>query len=627
MLILWNALALELYLLPLTVVFIARAQAGREGWRAALDLCCVVSLDLLSVLLLARLLTLEIATLVSRALWLVLGGLWIYSRRSSIRGWLRQVEFRGWIAPLVCAAASVWLSTLISLPCNIWDRQWHIPLVGSMRGQHAPFFNLYEPGGALYYHYAGDAFAAMYQSLSFAHVQAASAIARSHDLLFGLFGLAMAGILPAFGLNRLVWSLIATCASLLGGPLTLVLSGNARPELGRSVINLLSLSYRPHTPLAYLLILGFAGALLLPVVSRGQVPARAGRVCLFSCTAALVLTDETSLALLGVLLGVIWLLHAPALAESRKHGFLVGLGLLATIAGVIFCYGGSFTFGAAQPASVALLPDYRVPGFYQDSIPLASSKGVAALLTDLWAIAAVCLAGLLAAFTTRQRPVVVLWLGYAVMSAVGVLALTRLQVNGGSTECHRFATVSLFLAPLFGMSFAAVHGLAWTFETSRSLVALITGIGIGLPAMSTAEWALGLFPPRCLAEGHKTYTEVDCRSFAGARSGDKAIIAYVDAHAWYEFAGCRPVRAPSDQQDKGGHQTFTGGQASGWQGVRMLDGWLNDKPLTMFCTADSQDGVCARVRRTPGACRPEAGSFQRCTMSSELRKQLIGKHR
>ena len=31
------------------------------------------------------------------------------------------------------------LSLRLSIPYAIWDRQWHIPLVASLRGQRAPF--------------------------------------------------------------------------------------------------------------------------------------------------------------------------------------------------------------------------------------------------------------------------------------------------------------------------------------------------------------------------------------------------------------------------------------------------------------------------------------------------------
>ena len=129
----------------------------------------------------------------------------------------------------------------------------------------------------------------MLQALSFAHLHSAYALSRMHDVLFGLLGLTLAGLLPSFGARRLVWSLAATATTLLAGPATLLMQGDARPRFGNAIVNLLAYKLRPHVPVAYLSILGFVGALLLPVISRKAIRARETRVMLFASTALLAL--------------------------------------------------------------------------------------------------------------------------------------------------------------------------------------------------------------------------------------------------------------------------------------------------------------------------------------------------
>lgn len=623
MLTFWNAHAVALYLVPLAITFVARARPGRESWRAALDAIAVIGADLLSVVLLARLLPLDVAALVSRCVWLIAGPCLIYVRRSEVGAWWRSVDLRSWINPIACALAAAAVSYGITGMCGLWDRYWHIPLVASLRGQHTPFANVYDSGGALYYHYFGDVLAAMFQTMSLAHVHASSALSRMHDVLFALFGLMFAGLLPRFGLSGLVTALIGTLGSLLAGPATLLIAGSMRPAAGRSIVNLFSLSFRPHTPLAYLLMLGFVACVLMPVIDPHAIRARALRVHLFLCTAALVMTDESSLGLLGVFLAGVWLCAPGSLAETRLRGVLVGLGMLAVIGAVVLLYGGSFTPGVPRPA-VAVASAFRVPGFDQYSLGLATPEGKRAFLEDFWGPLAICAAGLLAVFTVRTRAVRAAFTGYFVMTLVGLLALLKLDINGGGTECHRFATASLLFAPMLGLYFAAQPGMFLSFASSRSLVALLVGLGIGVPALSSAEWAIGLGANICKGAGLDNYAQTDCQSYAAARIGERTAFAYVDQHAWYTFAGCRPLRAPSSQVGTAGHQIFTGAPALGLEGLHKLDTWLNAAPLTAFCAVPTSDPVCVwLVTGKRGACRAENPSFLRCTMSAALRRELL----
>jgi len=614
----WAAISIVLYLCPLAILFVALAHRDRPVWRAALGVPTFVAVDLVGTLLLSRLVRLETAALVSRGLWLAGGSVVLYRRRTKVIAWWQGADLRGWINPTVAALFAVWLSSVLSLACGLWDRWWHIPLVTSLGGQRAPFLNFFEQNEPLAYHYAGDALASMLQALSFAHLHSAYALSRMHDVLFGLIGLTLAGLLPSFGAKRLVWSLAATATTLLAGPANMLVQGDARPLFGKSIVNLLSLSFRPHVPVAYLSILGFVGALLLPVISLKAVSARETRLMLFASTALLALCDETSLALLGVFLAVVWLGAPKSLGETRKQGIAVGLALIACITATVLLNGGTLVHGAVS-SDFKLAPTFRVPGFVTASAPLVTLDAWKTFLTDFFAIVLVCIAGLMAALTVRTRPVVTMAAAYGSVGLVALLALTKLQINGSDSECHRLATLPLFLAPLFGFYFARQPGRVWAFERSASLVTLVVGLGVGIPAMSTAEWLWGTGAAICRREGDQTYAATDCREFALAKLGEAPLPAYVDANLWYPFAGCRPLKAQSTSRF---HRVIhLGFPETGWPRLRRLEGWLGKAPLSLYCSIGRPDDVCTRATQT-GYCSVETTSIKRCTLTPEQRLTL-----
>jgi hypothetical protein len=614
----WVALSIVLYLLPLAISFVALAHPGRPAWRAALGVPTFVAVDLLVTLLLSRLMRLEIATLVSRGLWITGGSIMGYRRRSMVVAWWRNTDLRGWINPGVSALFAVWVSSILSLSCGLWDRWWHIPLVTSLGGQRAPFLNFFEQNEPLAYHYAGDALASMLQALSFAHIHSAYALSRMHDVLFGLIGLTLAGLLPRFGAKRLVWSLAGTATMVLAGPATLLVQGDARPLFGKSIVNLLSLSFRPHVPVAYLSIVGFVGALLLPVISREAIRARETRAMLFASTALLALCDETSLALLGVLLAVVWSCSPKSLADSRKRGIVVGGALLACIAAIVLLNGGTLVHGALS-SDFRLAPTFRVPGFVSASAPLVTLDAWRMFTTDYWAILLVCIAGIMAALTVRTRPVITMAAGYAAVGLVALVALTKVQINGSDSECHRLATLPLFLAPLFGFYFACQPGRTWAFEKSASLIGLVVWLGVGIPAASTAEWLWGTGASICKREGDGTYAETDCKEFALAQLGEASMPAYVDGSLWYAFAGCRPLRAQSTSRF---HRVIhLGFPEMGWPRLRKLEGWLGNAPLDLYCSTGKPDDVCKRAMQA-GDCSVETSSIKHCTLSAQQRMTI-----
>lgn len=607
----WWIPAIGLFAVPVLTVFLARAHAERRAWEAALDVPCVVALDLLSVLLLARVFTLEIATLVSRVIWLGAGAYVVSRRRAAIALWWKAVSLEAWLVPALAAAIAVWLSTRISLTCALWDRYWHIPLTASMSGQNTPFFNVYEQGRPLYYHYAGDVAGSMMQALSFGHQHSSAALSRVHDLLFAYFAAALCVLAREFGATRPVSALAVSLASLLAGPATMLIEGAARPLKGHSITNLYSLSFRPHVPLSYLLVIGFVCGLLLPVVRGEPALAKRTRPVVFACAAALVLVDETSLGLLGLVYATVWVVAPDAIASTRRRAVGVGLALLATIGLTILGFGGTFQPGA--PHQTLRLVDFRAPGFEMPPIPLTSEAGRRVLMLDWFAAALVMLAGMLRFLTSPRRTVGVLLSAYFVCCVTGLLAFTRLEINGAGDECHRFATLPLLLAPLFACYFVSQTSSAFSRESV--FVALLGITGPGIAFASTLEWVVASSGQICTRFGLMNYDEIDCRRDMGARLGDKPEVAYVDQDLWYGFAGCRPLNAPSSQVDMGGHAIFTGWPALGYAGVQKLRTFQSAKePLPVYCRPESRDPVCRTAGSSGGGCKAEGALVSRCSL-------------
>ncbi len=150
----------------------------------------------------------------------------------------------------------------ISRTYAIFDRAWHIPLVTSIRAQKIPFVNVFDPATVLHYHYSGDVYAALVQTLSGGIVSSSLALSIAHDLVFAETAASLVLLFVHLGVAR-VTALVASFGVLTCGPVTLLLAGANRPLSGYSIVSVFQISYRPHSRcLAALLIVGVFGAML-----------------------------------------------------------------------------------------------------------------------------------------------------------------------------------------------------------------------------------------------------------------------------------------------------------------------------------------------------------------------------
>jgi len=329
-----TVLACTLYLVPLGAVV---AFARRES-DDTLDLACAIgavfAADLLGTFALGYLFRLERAAFVRTGLLLVIAAA-LAARRAKrgqpllpARGALSRADL---LTLALAAAAGFLVSHVISSEYWMWDREWHVQFTGSLRAQHMPFRNVFEPWKTLRYHMTGDVAASALQSLSFVAMNASRALSYGHDLQ-SLLLVAMAAM--AFR-SSCGWKPATTVAAALvpalAGPMMFRVVNQVPglgPFEGNSDFDNLTLSFRPHTMIALVALM----ALTCQVMRRARDQARTAAddawrahdlgsdilavSAMTAIVALLSISDEISTLLVGVSLGLMWLRWPRLLAGS-----------------------------------------------------------------------------------------------------------------------------------------------------------------------------------------------------------------------------------------------------------------------------------------------------------------------
>jgi hypothetical protein len=612
--------AVLLYLVPVLIVVGARLRADTSPAEMVVDLVFAVSVDLLGILVLTLLMPLELAVVLARVLWVVGAGLFQWRRR------VRPTWPAALPAPVaegvgLAAAGGTVLSVLFSRPYAIWDRDWHIPLTGSLRGQRLPFTNVYDFPQPLHYHFSGNVLASALQTLSFDVLHTSYTLSLAHDLMFALIALAISLLLVEWG-HRGVFTLGALpLVVLLIGPVVWFRGGPGRPEDGYSILNWFELSFRPHVSLAGLLFVGLIAA------SAGRLQARrpmaAGRTAsaLVAASALLAITDETSLALWGVGLAAGWLVQPDIVHPRRARGVIVFLLLLAAliIPNLLFQAGLS---PGGPVKQIGLVPA-RSPGYLNPPLLLATHEGLRALVLDLAAVLAslLGLAGLLARAPGRRVGAVVCLA--SVVTVLSALLLSRLQINHDDAESHRFVNLALFICPLLAV-------LYWPQLRRDSVERGVLAVFLGAAVLSTCYWMHSRAPLVALAAtklGTPNVHALDCRAEVSSFLGERAVATYIARPLLYQYSGCRPVYTAGS----GGWPSMTVHPISGRPAFNELDDLVGSSlPLQVVCprrgsaAADKPDPVCAHVFQQ-GACRWSGDLVELCTLSAPDRKALVGR--
>lgn len=629
---LYTYLSIALYLLPLVVVTLAQGFAHPK--RKVLDFHTFVpvttAVDFLSVLLLTRFVHLEYAIVAMRVLWTA-GGC-AYLARGAVRA---RAEGRRFALPwspktLAILATSVALGVFVSAYMahlyRVWDRYWHIPLSASIAGQTVPFQNVYEPGIVFHYHWTGDVFAQMFQTLSFKHISSDVGLILVHDVSFGLIALVVASVVMTFGESRVMPPLLAALATVLQGPLPL--RGGLGLHLdGYAYHNFETNSLRPHLGLAGVLMAGFVGAVAVRLADPDGSKRRTQAV-LVASVALLGITDEPSTMMLLGGLGAAWLLDGKILGEKRLEGVLVILALGAAVLVPNLLFGASLSPGSPVQ-HVEYIRSGRIPGAHTE-IPifkLWSHEGNVVLFCDFFPFVACGVAILLFSLSSKGRSFLPATLFVATVTLLAFFGLTHVEINRtAAVEVQRY-----FVAPYFA---AYLFALPLLSRMARGSVAsLFVTIGAGLSALSTVFWLREQLPQELgYATVDKSWNAMmentvttDCKERTGATFGETPRPMYVESSVWYAWVGCHAVFAPGWHEQQWTIKTRPTGEG---KAIEELQGIQRDlikvgDTLAAACLVDPtrNDVVCARARKN--SCKPSGSLFQVCSLTPEDRAALL----
>lgn len=614
--------ALFLYLVPVAVALLCRARREMDAGEAAALIPTAVSADLLLTLLFTHVFELQTAVMLVRALWGLGGAGYLVTR------WRRDKTLPGrpawldaWTVLAVCLAAyaATKLSMDMSRECHNADRGWHIPLMTSLGGQQLPFRNVYEPQHPLAYHYTGDVLGVMFQTLSGMHLHSSLALTLSRDTMYGLVGATMALFCRSLGFRGVTVAVLAGLGVLLAGPMTVV---THQPKLVTySYVNFYRLSFRPHASLSALLTVGIVGTVLARV--RGVGPAKPLSAGIAVMVGAMAITDEATIALLGLSLGCAWLVYPKILGDKWWHGAIWLAGLLVAVTLPQMIFSGSLSAGAPKHVMEIVAP--RAPGYLRTPLPLEGTdpRGRWAMIYDVMPQACVLFAATWLLVRQRSRALLSVW-AFAVSSfAVAYWLFTRVEIDKMPVENHRFWIAPMLALPVLGMYI--VREAKDVFPKFLVVSGLVAG------ALSSLAW---IYNPQTRAsfctqpsryKSPYDFYKVDCVKHAGASLGGSATPTYLEEAAAYLYAGCHPTftAGPTHRVWK---DTAIGAASSGMAALRDIDKNMlaKDAPLDVVCKQrGSKDPIC-QAARDVGQCQKLGRELERCVLPAGERARLLG---
>jgi len=614
------------WLIPVLVVQVVRSRRERPLWEIALDVPLAVALDLLSILVLTRFVHLETAALASRPAWIAGGaalGLWRRRRHGWRAHWPVALGGRDLLAAIASSALAVGACASISYETLVWDPNLHVPNVTAIASQRLPFVNALSGTEVLHYHFAGDVLAAVVRTLSLDVVSSMRALHTAHDLMFAAVSATVTLLSMGLGLRRRWSAALGGVAVLLQGPIPL------RGRLGHAFLGytyhtFVNLSYRPHVPLAALLLVGALGTVAVRAAWPDRVPARATAPVLLAVVSLLAVTDEASTALVGLGLGVAWIVDPRLLAKRRLAGLALLVALGAAFAGANLLFAASLAPGSPVQ-TVTLSTAARVPALvYGDpELPLSQPGAKMVLFVDYLPLLA-C-GGALALLAVRLRSRSHAAVAAMVWSLVAVSAglLLRVEVNHEGAESQRF-----LVAPFFACVVLAV--LFLDRMPRGSFAATLALLGVAVPAIYSVYWIREQASTLMAGLEDKTsprLNDVDCRASADAHLGDRPRVAYVESSEFYGVVACRPVFNSGDRTE---WAIPTHPTTDPIPQLRALDRNLArpDETIDAYCPRDERapsDVVCRRALRVRTSCRPEGARYLRCPLTPSDRGALLGR--
>jgi hypothetical protein len=553
------ALAVFWSIAPIAIFILLRSRPGRQGWWFAVDIPAALAIDLVGSVLLSRLLFLDLAVWSMKGLWVVLG-LALFAlkwKRGWRPSWPSDLPRSAFAQALLSGLIVLGLSLTITRVCTIWDRQFHVPFVTSMRGQTSPMVTVYEPWKALHYHYGGNLLAASLQATSFGILHSSHALSLVHDICTFWLGVGTTLVLLRLGLKHTTLLILVSLAMIFAGPIYPLLGPNKLWYGGYSTTGYFSISLRPHMTVG---MLGALPLLAVPLIRLTELESEVDWLELLVPFVALVplllIVDEFAIGVLGLGLGALWIFYPRVLATTRRQGVYVLGGLAAAMLFGFLVMNGTVAPGAPDYKLEFVLP--RTPGFYSEPRPLTSGWGIRYFLADLGPIIAVLVGGAWLLIRNRQPRHVGALILYVVVALVSILLFSTLAYAGSGRENHRFIIVLMFYCPLFAAAFLAPRpdsGLKYAGfpELAMTLV-------VFLGAASGLEWYGGPGNNDCkLGEVSVDFYKTNCREEVGAGLvTEPTTPMYFDPAIQYLYIGCRPAYMVGPVQSLDGHDLKVG---------------------------------------------------------------------
>jgi hypothetical protein len=622
-------LAMFWALVPIATFVTLCSRAGRPAWWLALDIPAATALDLVATVLVSRLVFLDIAVWIVKVAWLILGGaVFLYRWR---RGWRPSVPADlskvALAQALLLGVVGLLLSLLMTRPCAIWDRQFHVPSLTSMRGQLAPFMTVYEPWKTLHYHYGGNLLAASFQATSFSILHASHGLSLVHDICSFWFGVTLTLVMRQLGLKHTTLLLLVFLAMLFASPVV-PLEGEHRTWFaGYSTTNWMSFSFRPHMTLAVLTTLPFIAVPLIRLTQLNQeVDWRDLLLPLALCIPLMLIVDEFSMGILGLGLAAVWLRYPATFAASRRQGVYFFIGLGAALLFGIAVMNGTVSPGAPHYPLKLVFP--RSPGFYTAALPLDTLPGLRYFFSDLLPILAVLVGGVWLLIRNRHPLLVGSLALYAVITVLGVFLFSTLLYQGTGLQNHRFIIVPMLFCPLFLAAWLVPRPGSHLNYAGIPELGMVVVVFLG--AASGVDWLGGIANHDC-QEGDisLSFYQTDCRAETGASLvTEPTRPMYFDPAIQYLYIGCRPAFMVGPVTSMDGHDLKVGKARLGLDALRELSKEPRFQPISqniiVACARGvSNDRACNLLKGTPGACKPEGTQIEICSMSPAQRDAVL----
>lgn len=615
-------------LVPIAVFVVLRSRAERPAWWLALDIPAATALDLVASVVVARLAFLDSAVWIVKGAWVVLGAaVFLYRRKRGWRpSWPADLPRVAVAQALLLGVIALSLSLLMTRTCAIWDRQWHVPSLTSMRGQVAPFFTVYEPWKSLHYHYGGNLMAASLQASSFGILHASHALSLVHDICSFWFGVTLALVLRKLGLKHTTLLALTLLVMLFASPVV-PLEGEHRTWFaGYSTINWMSVSFRPHMTLAALTTLAFLAVPLIRLSELEQdIDWRELLLPLMLCVPLMLIVDEFCMGLLGLGFAGVWLLYPRTFASTRRRGIFFFAGLVVALVFGIAVMQGTVSPGA--PSYPLKLAFPRSPGFYTPALPLDTAKGIRYFFSDLLSMLAVLVGGVWLLTRTRHPLLIGSLTLYAILIVVSVSFFTTLQYNGSGLQNHKFIVAQMLFCPLFLVAWLIPRPGMHLHYAGIPEVGMALAVFLG--AASGVDWLGGIANSDCrTGDMSLSFYDTNCRADVGASLSERTRPMYFDPAIEYLYIGCRPAFMVGPSSSMDGHDIKAGKAALGIGALREFSHEPRFQPpnadTTVACARGvSTDPACRLLQKTPGACKPSGTMVEICSMTPAQRDAVL----